>query len=1494
MLGCKINIDINGTIESFNSQQELDDFIKLNYNKIQSAIANSTPNVRFSKNDLDKSSEQLQILIDLKNEAVATYEYEIDGTKYEVPKNEIRKKNKNSIGVTTFLNQLKVNDRFLFTPFDKNNYIQYATEQKTRDLVNSGLPEADARKKAIEEVNETVKSWPLMADLGTEVHSVAALFFDTPTPNFSTFNTLYTKQGGSNKVSNETLNQLYDGFNQLKAHMLSIDPNMKFLTEVPIYDEQSGIVGIIDFIGLDSNGVAHIVDFKTSFKYVSQQDKDKAERHGYQLSMYKRLLESKGITVKEATIMPIKLNTVNDKYDKVDSIEIEALQNMGTIITNPLSNENIVAKDAIVTNKTLSEFKFEGTSIINDEQKAFFNISSEDDLDNQYNAFLRQRLKKEGDKQYFYDEKNRARVYLKEINPNPTTQEQQDENTMNSLRNEGAIKEYILLMNNSRYEYITGIKASLQNDIKNNKGYTSPFKRVNSSGNWDTERENNARNTFSHYVNGQYEILDMPELEAQGIIVFRNKTSNYLDFVAVMSEDSNSVIKLTKDTNLLGEFRGKKEMEDKKYKLPSTAANHIGIKILSILNKNADKLNAQGITINRIQTFNYLNAQQVPVLKENLIENYKVLTHETGREYHLDKLKMTRSEDELLSAIDNALSKIDDYSITEARIINNLNTAIGATIHSNAARVAELRKVKEQFESMLNVNFNNFDMNTDLGLTYAYLNQLITDLSNETVVYEDVDMQKGLAASNSVLYTSYHEVRNRTARVALTPIRVALDNMRNEYIKHNQKFRKVFEKFYEAKGVSTFLGNHQSAFSNLYERNEKGEIDKQFRFKNPDAYLGNSDYLEESEREFLREILPELGVRMYGELGVANAKATGDYFNVPLKRATESSKIQENAMSVFTKPKAYLENFLNSAIEENFLFDEQRKQVLSMADNMAEMYNKYTASKNISKRQELLDAYDTVEFEKNLEHLFADVVFTDMKVEAYNSALPMVTAALVTSKLQQQKLGNFNLDNAYDYIQNYVKSVVYNEKLTTEGERKALQVGGGVKHAVSMLQLGMAPLNLVRETLQGQWASISKLAAKRYGEGTPSFKNYKDALGIIIGEGKDFVENVTMTEELNHLYSMANMDTNGLAEKMVVSKTGMTQLTNRWWLWFMGAPDYFNRMGFFLAKMLKDDSYKAHTFVDGVLTYDWTKDGRFEAYATGDKTNPDYAKQRGLYLAYLEQFNKEYRQAGRTSDLVEGDPLPLAYPTVERESIKMFVNYMHGPYDQEDKILFNNTLMGVLFMQFRTWMLAKKQQYYMRADTYSIGAFEHMMDSATGKPLYVTYADNGDGELNTEGIGTPVYEWRGRYMEGVLQSLKRIGQEVFSGDWDGVKDTLRKGSEARSNLTMLGIEMGTIAAIALAFGAIDLGELEDDQRALYSILEMVQQSSSDMKPWEVGRSVLDGSMWPSVTYLYRNFDNFSRVLTGSKDWYTALPGFAGGFRFIKQTSTILDPTTTND
>lgn len=1436
MLNCKFELEIPGYKKEFNSQEELDSFLYNNKNRIAASLEGAE--VRFSKN-FNKYEETIAILNSFKQRTDTSITYDEKGNKIEKFTEEGYK------GVTRLLENLVINGQKIFEEFNKEDYRTRQVKDLTKKALEQdpSLNESEVRERIITEVDETIKSWDQITKLGIDIHSLANIYFSNPEIGRNELFDTYSKN--NNLLNRSVIDELYQKFSDLRGKMISItggDQNLRYYTELPIYDEETKTVGIVDLAVVDSKGNVYMIDFKASTKSIGDWDRDKEKRAKYQLVLYKQLANKNKLNVKDLIIMPIDL----EGFDK-DSKTIHNLGFDPDLLVR--LGVSLVGKDAAITSHAGMMIPTIQSSSVNTERtgtvnKVFNKMFGEgkDSLQ----EFKAKNISTDSKGRFFRG--LRGKVYLGK-------DEQENNET---------IEQHILEVELSKSEIVDSLKDELKSmKLDENREFRNPF---------DYNISRNVEIAFKKYIDEEWEILDLEEIETHGIIGFRHINYDYIDFVQVTNEPINNKIKLaTGGSNILGNFVNDNDVNVRHSdKVDATNKNLAAVKLLIHLNEKINEF--EDHKIHNFRTYDLTSDALEGVNLETIVKKFKFLAEKTDTPYNLNKLNFVKYADVLKAEIDNVIRYRTGTTSRVKRVLEDV-LGIIAQPDDNVELVHELKEMQRRF--MRDVpgfqDLNNIDWNNDLAYVWGYLNAVILELMNKKVEFIEKDMVRYGGGANSTMFSSINEVNNTVARLALEPIKIAHTTMSQNYLKKNNEIRKIFDKFYKSKGVDTyFKGNHITAFSNLFEQGPDKSLAENFSFKDPEANKGNDNYLNSSEREFLRSILPIIGEYLHDDIKLEEKKKNGQYYEVPLVRANTTSRLWEKGI-------ASVPGGIFSAFQANYkevldiynIFEEQEEDLKKAANEFTEYYDSFITSKSPALRDQMLKAHpDKRDFEKNVELIISQLVFTKMRKEAYDNALPVTHAVLAAAKLNHMGLSDKALDNTYQYVRDYVKTVVFDEKLVEKHSEKTLRRAAWLKQGVTMLQLGLQPLNLIRETLQGQIGNAVKLWANRYGDTGPSLKHYNQAINLMIGESGEFLHTVTLTEQLNYMYRIANQDTKDLAEKMRISKTGMTQMHSRWFLWTMGAPDYMNRMSFMLAKMIRDDSLKAHEMVDGELVYDWKKDGRFDVYALGEKGKQvdleKYNAQRSLYLIMLQEFNDEAAVGGgRKKRLEEGSALPMAYTTRERESIKSFVNYVHGPYDKEEKILAHNTLFGLMFFQFKTWMLSKKTQWYLDSDQYAIGGYKHIKD-ANGNLLYLTE----DGQETTEAKGNrPVILWEGRYMEGIWQSFIRTLKDFQENKYNpkAIIDFLKGDEEALSNLKMATADLAIFVMVSIAIaGIIDWPELEKNNPLAASLMDAVVKSTNDLFVLHNLQAFIDPtSMFPSVGYVYDQVGGLFGAMTGN-------------------------------
>ena len=318
----------------------------------------------------------------------------------------------------------------------------------------------------------------------------------------------------------------------------------------------------------------------------------------------------------------------------------------------------------------------------------------------------------------------------------------------------------------------------------------------------------------------------------------------------------------------------------------------------------------------------------------------------------------------------------------------------------------------------------------------------------------------------------------------------------------------------------------------------------------------------------------------------------------------------------------------------------------------------------------------------------------------------------------------------------------------------------------------------------------------------------------------------------------------------------------------------------FIAQSLHDGTWDAIEMTKDGLKYDWKKDKRLAAYASGNKSNPDYNKQRGLYLSMMKSFNET-----EGLNLKEGDALPFAYTQDEVLAIKTLSDLVYGYYDHDGRMQAEKTFMGALLGQFKTFLSATRNAYLLEPKNYGLaGRVQAKNDNGDLLWYKDIVDDNGETKtiVTTENTGVPVETWADRYLEGIFYTLKDAWREFKSGGLKGVRDNIWNEDTGvkKSNLKRLGHDLmlwlllGALGQYLIRLWAEAREEDRDPLNPTMSramedtVFSLFQRgftnSFGDVTPINTMLSLVNNSEPVSIGYLSTVFNNTYEFAFGDK------------------------------
>lgn len=1319
---------------------------------------------------------------------------------------QIEKFNPPYIGVTEFLRGLTTKDEKLLTPefrefeywrrrvkkWKEGEFNEDEKELYGNNIVISDNMTEDELKKWFENPYETdnqiiqlikkmQSKWEDQAKLGTSIHDVLAILFSTTAKGQLTLdleesfllNMRFKNNYNEQYLNRENLKDIIKYARGLRDSIVKeIDGPLSFFPEFTIssklsYDvpgKGNTVLGKIDLLVIDKNGDAHVLDYKVSPKRTFNTAKERS--FFYQLGLYSRMLQANDIrmTSKTPKVMIAPINIENFKQGEFVTkiaergdflVDITA----GSTLHEVAANLEEFIPEKIVVNLS-SEDAIQKVSEFN--SKAFPNISTTKSWDDE----SIHKLITSYDGVQYDGKTNKHYIKIGE-----KTFEGKDEGAVF----EAVKKFYTETLPKHRKDLVQHILIALRKGIKHNTSNIQlpKTKLIDSEHGASAEW---LKHRLSKYCHDYYTIEDNDTLLHYGVICIRNTKNQQLDFIKITTDNLEYQHNFNgRDKLLTGAFISDVAQSKKPGQLALKATNgniHL-METMALLNCMPN-LTKSGTIIGEILVADPIHLKGSAASNEELKYNFNELTsHIEGYQNNISELKFANKLDLARNRFKQIISlgedtnweKYSDYK-SQASLLTDLDAAIIEDDEKKVlSKLEELRGFLEKsYDNLLSDSYNEDD-NIARSL-YEKVILAMAELKGITFRQQFKDNAKWIEKEHarnggiqSLLLDNPGNLDNETLNVLTKLVTEAYQNVREDMQREMQTLRKMVSDLKESKDFNKFKemtgGNAANLFKNMIEYKD-GDI----LFKNPWDY--NSSIPTEAERTFLKHVLTRINANRFANSSDEDILAMRDnnvvkYYRVPLAAGDLSSQasVLGGLMGAYKKklsrltPKKMAEDArkrLNGIFEEQQITNDDR--MLYEMNNMFEVGERSTEQR-LNKIRDLGEDY----FETNLETLLLKHVMAYSNQKHINAIMPMAKAAHI-HLITQGNLVNKDLKNATGYIKDYIKNKIKNEPLVDENWQAAHAAIGKIRSAASLLILGFSPIQYPGQLLQGLWTDI---LLGLQGMGNPdtafTFDNFKSAFKEVYQDMFKLGHKPTKCSLLNEFFGMNDMDMNTYADKIKSDRYGIFNFTN---LAFhtVGRPDFYNRMTIFVTQMKKDGTWDAYKEENGVLVYNWKDDKRFDVYAKGDKSNPKYNEQKGLYIAMAEQLEREHALNADGSRFKVGQPLPKAYTNQQIESYKSISDNLYGYYTHEKKSMIHALGMGALWMQMRTFWSGKKNQYLSSPGIKLQGKFVHQKDNE-GNLMYYK-EENGRLIPTKENTGVPIVKWEGQWQEGVMASLIQL------------------------------------------------------------------------------------------------------------------------------------------
>ncbi|MBQ0113468.1 MAG: hypothetical protein KBT03_10085 [Bacteroidales bacterium] len=1456
---CTYKIRINGQIKQFSSQ-ELDCFLRTQIQEGKRKV--DVSDLTFSLSPQENTLSKLQVITDkMKNVQTEFTIINEDGDQ------EIAYKVNGSIGGSKLCTTYGDPSDFkkpLITPMDDVAYKQ----RQLAEYRAQGMTD----EKAYRLIENERKTWKQLTDMGTEVHALFESILD-PSKTFK-----------AKFMSQEQQDILTTHFNDwITSLKVKYGPNAKFLTEVPIISKamdtiyaQDGITSVngrIDLLVIDESGKAHIFDFKVSRKAIGDWKNmqnipnspywhsTKKQAAAFQLAFYRQILKQYDIDCTSCSIVPVKMDLSYDDEKNIVNADAIYLQD-DKIVEQAPNNRHFDIARRILPHKTLLDNVDLMKSVQEPMQKFCPNYAVETEIHR--NEVSVENYMNDGKHYYIIPEDSKEREKGKYYiwNNYKVKDKKIYCETLDDVRRE--MEELVHAENEHRGNEMMEMANELANIIESE----GDIENLNIDNRYKSDY---CKRIFRKYVDGKWIFQNNPDFIAAGIFMFTK--DGKMEIVSMHHNASLKEVNLGLGTSLLGASKRNNEVDEHKI-LKATHGNIDLIKVMCILNNLPENL--KEFKVQKIASFNIWQQTGSEVFLDTLYDNFKLLCEQYNIPCNIEKRNFC-------STLEGTISTVTD--ICEPYLANTIkNWSYGFSPDDITQGVPYLQ---ERLEALLQlpeadklhnaIRSGNWNFDDPIQLSYMLISRAINHLTDYEV-YIEADPALWFGTKGGQFYTGAYVNSAQTspslnAQTMGRIMATAETHIRRKQLAMQNKITSVINKYYESKKRSALIGGEVRFFDNLFVRDENGKMDKSFKLKNPDT----DSSLTREEKDFIKVFLEIVNnYKFHGnEEKIANAKLTGEYYEVPLAMGDTQTQMHNKGVVGAVKTK-YTEslNFLKILPQQELEYSEHRKN--------RQVYNKYNL--NAVSRANIINECGTESLETNLEKLLRDVIYSYSSEEVMKEYLPRIQGIKIALQYNNYMFGQ-KIDDISQYMDKYVDRNIYQKVIMDEHLQTAYKFLSTVKSVTTTMTLGMNFRSGIRELLQGVWVHISRTMSNAYGNDQFTKGDVAKAWGIIL---KDTAVNPNLTQlcdAINVEYGMANADPEQVQNLLSQARSGLMNFNSNTLFFANRFPDSFHRLGFLIAKMLHDGSWEAHSFKDDQLVYDFKKDKRFSLLNSSnvDKKSAAYRNQRGLYLAMIDQFNKE------GFNLKDGDDLPRAYTIQESNSIKSFSELCFGHYDKSSQMLMKGMFFGGMLLQFRTFLSAKLEQWVLKPGTYNQGKYIFLKNKDGVRYVRIyTNDENGnptyriDLETNVkEGdVWVPCQDWQGRFIEGIAYTM-----------WDCIKSLkdpakfkeIWKDEAKRANIKLFLWDMVWMSIMMYIIKALLLDDKENMTPLKHFSSTALYQSFADGPITNVMSQFSDFNP-PAWRIVSQVIDNTSEILTDDRTLFqhaTNMFGALNDFKYME-------------
>ena len=511
------------------------------------------------------------------------------------------------------------------------------------------------------------------------------------------------------------------------------------------------------------------------------------------------------------------------------------------------------------------------------------------------------------------------------------------------------------------------------------------------------------------------------------------------------------------------------------------------------------------------------------------------------------------------------------------------------------------------------------------------------------------------------------------------------------------------------------------------------------------------------------------------------------------------------------------------------------------------------------------------------------------------------------------------MDNITKEINRYVQSKLLSRQTIDPKLNKWQAAINVIKQIVSLATLGANFKAFTRENLTDIYRAFELVKFHPQLKDKIDLKYYKEALYEVIRDCYKNNNVMSFHMQLNQIFGTAGFSYDQMAEASTISQLAIKDLDASDLFFTATWPDFIHRNAMVIAYLKSIGAYDAYQLKDGILTYDMDLDPRFEMlrkYKTREECPVGLIKQwEAVYNLYKDNYDSwvlnGYRKADG-SELKFGEKLPQALCPRDVSGLKDIADSMYGNYDKETKSLMTTTLLGSLYLQFRTYGINRVQQFFDgETDTSDIHWVDRKIKNKEGN-LETAYAvfDRNNSALNgAEGFAKIVPESEvslediksGKAVKmrglgsfhingGMIKQMVDLGASLFLfKNQEEFEKMWTQNPAYKASLTIFLIDTFGMLLLAALINMLydsqiegDYDEVEWYTKWAYNVAIGVTQ---DGPVWSALSSLIGDGTPPLVGSLKNWANNATSIFTGKKNF---LQGVASSFGATRELAYIFN------